>query len=104
MWITDEALSAWKTIAPGHTARKLREFVKSSAPVTHPSGNKRYNNYIFRVKGNKVLGVSLLERTSTRSANVVNSNLCTFCNGRGYTIMHDDFTSLDVKVKCHVCN
>ena len=36
------------------TKKELANMVKMSAPATHPQGNRRYEDYIFKIQSNAV--------------------------------------------------
>lgn len=94
IWVTQEALKDWDELYPNRKMDELKTMVSLSAPVTHPLGNRRYNELVFNVRGKEVLGVGLFKYKSN----------CDICGGRKYTLMHDDFSDESVRVPCHECN
>ena len=46
-----------KVKSKGVSLERLQEMVRLSARCTHPDGNRRYDNFVFTVKGNQVLSV-----------------------------------------------
>ena len=93
MRVSGTALQEWDTLCPDKSLKDLRRMVRHAAPVTHYFGNRRYDNYVFKVVGNTVHSVALYHTGSC----------CEVCGGRGYTEMHDQFLGRDVKVPCHNC-
>ena len=64
--------------------------LEKSALVTHPSGNRRYKNWVFQVSGTKV------ESISPYTVGIASKNeVCPACGGAGYHITYD------VCAECH---
>ncbi len=95
MWVEPEALREWDRICPDQTLSDLRGMVRRAAPVTHPLGNRRFEDMVFDVTGGTIVWVAKLSDAGVE---------CHVCGGRGYTMMHDDFTKNKVQVPCHDCS
>ena len=74
---------------------QLLDMVNSAAPITHPKGTRRYNEWIFSVKGDVVIGVHLIRCSvcdDRRRVQVFDEcplchgSGCDACKGRGKTL------------------
>ena len=81
----------------GVSLERLQEMVRLSTRCTHPNGNRRYEDFIFTVKGNQVLSVLVegdlvevddlsqyYDCVSCRDTGKVGVfNPCDYCDGTG---------------------
>lgn len=67
----------------------LNRMLEDSAPVTHPRGNRRYENWLFNVQGKLVISVHKI--------------FCTQCDDRKRITVYDTCESCGGK-KCKQCH
>ncbi len=73
--ITPAVFNKARSLFVAHSsAKELERLVEFSAPVTHKLGNRRNENYIFRVHGGILYDINLLDSTLA---------ICDTCNADG---------------------
>ena len=93
-------------LSDGNTAefrQRFEEMVTQSAPITHPSGNRRYNDWIFLVNGDTVRRVHLIVcETCDDRKRVTVANICDNCDGDGCEECRDE-GEFETMIPCPVC-
>lgn len=65
-------------------AEVMNEMVSKSAPITHPSGNRRFEDWIFLVSNNRINRVHLIECSACEDRKRIEvGNVCIDCDGDG---------------------
>jgi len=61
--VSAEALVQGKDLGFGPAAaRRIAHMARRGAPVTHPLGNRRVDDFVLRVRGNVVLSIARRQR------------------------------------------
>ena len=55
--ITEEALEEATTLLPDKSIEDIRDMVRRAARVTHPWGNRRFEDIVFDVSGDYLMGI-----------------------------------------------
>jgi len=62
----------------------IKELLWLSVPTKHPNGNKRYKDWIFRVKGNVLVGIHLVKCVNCDDSKRLEVwDECSQCGGDG---------------------
>lgn len=62
----------------------LLEAIKMATPITHKKGNRRFEEFIFNIRGIEVLGVSRAKCPDCMDTKLIEVfNECYHCNGKG---------------------
>jgi len=65
-------------------ALKISQMVRESAHITHPVGNRRYEEWLFKVENNEVLRVHLITCPVCEDRKRITvSDICEKCDGAG---------------------
>ena len=70
---------------PEEVISRIREFVKYSARITHPKGNRRYEEWVFKVtKNGRVDDVHLIKcELCEDHGRIAVYDICEYCDGDG---------------------
>ncbi len=57
---------------------KLADMIRRSTRITHPNGNRRFENYLFNVEGDRVTAFGTLDEPAVQS--IAKDMLCPRCD------------------------
>lgn len=83
--LSDEVKATAKRLFPGSANKVILFMLRRAAIVTHPKGNRRFEDYIFRVDGMQVQSLG-----SMSGSLYIGDPLCTLCGGVGRTTVYQE--------------
>ncbi len=91
-------------VAPSKSIRgQILTMVRGSAPITHPKGNRRYDEWVFRVDDNAVMNIHLIQcETCDDKKRITQIDICGYCEGEGCSVCGNQ-PEREVLIPCPAC-